>query len=134
LWVDGQERVYVVDRANGRVQVFEGDGGFVEEWTGMCWPHDIFLTADGLAIVTDCAPREPGDARPYYEVMPSQPIAVFGLNGELVARSGETGDGSGLFLDCPHALWVDREGDIYVSEVITPNRLQKFMRGVRGEA
>jgi hypothetical protein len=126
LWVDGQGRVCVVDRGNGRVQVFDGDGGFIEEWTGLCWPHDIFLTPDGLAIVTDCSPREASESRPYYEVLPSQPIAAFRIGGELVTRSGEAGHGSGLFLDCPHSLWIDPEGDVYVSEVITQNRLQKF--------
>jgi DNA-binding beta-propeller fold protein YncE len=126
LWVDDQERVYVVDRGNSRVQVFDGDGRFLAAWTGLCWPHDIFLTAEGTAIVTDCAPREPGASRPYHEVMPSQPIAVFTTAGEQIARWGSVGTGSGQFLDCPHSVWIDAAGDVYVSEVITPNRLQKY--------
>lgn len=131
LWVDEREHVYVVDRGNSRVQVFDGDGRFLAAWTGLCWPHDIFLTADGMAIVSDCAPRVPGSARPYHEVLPPEPIAVFTTAGEQVARSGKTGSGPGQFLDCPHSVWIDPAGDVYVSEVITPNSLQKFTRGVK---
>jgi hypothetical protein len=129
LWVDRQERVHVVDRGNSRVQIFHGNGQYIEEWTGLCWPHDIFFTPDGVAIVTDCAPREPGTPRPYYDVMPAQPIAVFATTGEQTARWGKSGAGRGEFLDCPHSVWIDPAGDVYVSEVITPNRLQKFARG-----
>ena len=32
--VDVQERVYVSDRDNGRVQVFDSNGKFLREWAG----------------------------------------------------------------------------------------------------
>jgi DNA-binding beta-propeller fold protein YncE len=128
LWVDRQERVYVVDRENGRVQVFDGEGGFVAMWTGFCSPHDIFITAGDVAIVSDCAPRSPASTLPYYETMPDQPISAWTTDGALLMRWGATGSAPGQFLDCPHSLWIDPRGAIYVSEVVTPNRLQKFSR------
>jgi hypothetical protein len=128
LWVDHRERVHVVDRGNSRVQLFDGDGRFISAWTGFCWPHDIFLMTDGTALVTDCAPRMPDASLPYHEIMPSQPIAVVSPTGEETARLGQAGAGPGQFLDCPHSIWIDPNGDVYVSEVITPNRLQKFKR------
>ena len=34
----------------------------------------------------------------------------------------------GQFSDSPHGIWVDSRGDLYVSEVVAENRLQKFAR------
>ena len=41
--VDYRDRIYVADRANGRIQVFDTDGSFIKEITGAChsdcrWP------------------------------------------------------------------------------------------------
>jgi DNA-binding beta-propeller fold protein YncE len=128
LWVDRRERVYVVDRGNGRVQVFEGDGTFVSAWGDLCFPHDVFVTADGIVLVTDCAPRRPDASEPYHQALPAHPIRIFADDGALIGETGEAGAAIGQFLDCPHSLWVDPWGDIYVSEVVTPDRLQKFRR------
>lgn len=72
LWIDGDERVYVVDRANGRVQVFDNVGTVLAIWNGFQFPHDIFQTAWGTFIVTDCATRD-DDTRPYHDQMPAIP-------------------------------------------------------------
>lgn len=125
LWVDAEERVYVVDRANSRVQVFDGEGNVLDVWSGFCWPHDIFMTAGGHLLITDCAPRD-DTSRPYHEIMPSRPIHVFTTDGERLTQTGLAGTRPGEFLDCPHALWIDPAGDLYASEVVTPDRLQKF--------
>ncbi len=42
IWVDADERVYVVDRANARVQVFDNTGTVLAIWEGFCFPHDIY--------------------------------------------------------------------------------------------
>jgi sugar lactone lactonase YvrE len=125
IWVDADERVYVVDRANGRVQIFGNNGTVLAIWDGFCFPHDIFQTAGGTFIVTDCATRD-DDSRPYHEQMPAQPLVELDADGNRIGATGVSGDGPGEFLDCPHSLWVSPDGSVYVSEVITQNRLQKF--------
>ena len=72
IWVDADERVYVVDRANGRVQVFDNDGHVLAIWEGFCFPHDIYQTASGTFIVTDCATRD-DDSRPYSRADAGEP-------------------------------------------------------------
>lgn len=125
IWVDADERVYVVDRANGRVQVFDANGAVLAIWDGFCFPHDLFQLADGTFVVTDCATRD-DDSRPYYEQMPAQPLILLNADGERIGATGASGDGAGMFFDCPHSVWVAASGDVYVSEVIAHNRLQKF--------
>lgn len=130
LWVDADERVYVVDRGNGRVQVFDGDGAFVSAWEGFRFPHDIFLAPDGTFLVTDCAPREPASDLPYHRTMPAAPIRRYTRDGAFLGGTGRSGDGPGEFPDCPHAIWIDPEGACYVSEVVSHDRLQKFSGAV----
>ena len=39
--VDENGRVYGCDRENNRIQIFDGDGNFITEWTDMSAPGDI---------------------------------------------------------------------------------------------
>ena len=55
-------------------------------------------------------------------------ISVYSLDGELLSRWGEKGTSPGQFSDSPHGVCVDSHGDLYVCEVISQGRLQKFAR------
>lgn len=126
IWVDANERVYVVDRANGRVQVFDNEGTALAIWEGFSFPHDIFQTAHGTFIVTDCATRD-DSSRPYCEQLPPNPLIELDADGQRIGATGVSGPEPGEFLDCPHSIWVSPTGEIYVSEVLSHNRLQKFV-------
>jgi DNA-binding beta-propeller fold protein YncE len=110
--VDRRNRVLVADRANNRVQVFDADGGYLSEWTGLGWPNDIYIDQEDNVYIAEA----------------HNGISVFNLDGELVARWGEKGTAPGQFADMPHGLCVDSRGDLYVAEVVTPNLFQKFER------
>jgi DNA-binding beta-propeller fold protein YncE len=43
IGVDRNGMVYVCDRENSRVQIFDGDGNYVTEWAGLNNPADIVL-------------------------------------------------------------------------------------------
>ena len=49
LMVDAEEKVYVCDRTNRRVQIFDSEGEFITMWTGMGGPNDIVQGPDGLS-------------------------------------------------------------------------------------
>jgi hypothetical protein len=55
-------------------------------------------------------------------------ISVWDLDGHLLARWGEQGTAPGQFADMPHSVCVDSHGDLYVAEVVAPDRFQKFAR------
>lgn len=46
LAVDVDDRVYVTDRDNQRVEVFDDEGGFLSEWTDIGGNSALFMTAD----------------------------------------------------------------------------------------
>jgi len=53
--MDSRGRILVGDRENERVQVFDAEGNFVDQWTGLGFPYGLYITEDNLLIVD--APR-----------------------------------------------------------------------------
>lgn len=106
--LDAKGRVYVGDRENNRVQVFDPDGKFLAEWKESGAPYGLFLAGDRLFVA---------DWRASW-------VRVLGPDGKSLGRFGEKGTGPGQF-QMPHMLCVDSRGDVYVTEV-SGKRVQKF--------
>jgi hypothetical protein len=114
--------VYVADRENHRVQVFDGNGKYETQWNNM---H----RASGLCMETGT--RTPrfyvGEIGPDMAVNINVPgcgprVSIYTHKGELLARLGHehAGLATGQFIS-PHGLAVDSRGDIYVGEVSFTN-------------
>ena len=117
---DGAGRVYVVDRQNARVQVFDGNGKYLTEWKGPPFvsPQDIKISRDGIAFVAeggnDKLPDRAG-------------LLVMRSDGSLIERVGRYGNYDGQFQDA-HWVAVAKGGAVYVAD-FTGRRVQKFVRG-----
>lgn len=46
LVVDAQDRVYVTDRDNERIEIFDSDGNFLDQWEGVGGVSALFMTSD----------------------------------------------------------------------------------------
>ena len=112
--VDCRDRVLVADRSNNRIQIFDTSGVYVEEWGDFNQPDTIHIDANDIVYVAELDQR----------------ISILSLDGELLARWGDgvRRDVPGQFHGCPHGIWTDSRGDLYVSEVQTDGRYQKFVR------
>jgi DNA-binding beta-propeller fold protein YncE len=106
--LDAKGRVYVGDRENRRVQVFDAEGTFLAKWTEAGAPFGLFLTGDRLFVADGYANW----------------VTVLDLEGKRVGRFGEKGTGPGQ-LGLPHMLCIDSQGSAYVCE-INGKRIQKF--------
>jgi DNA-binding beta-propeller fold protein YncE len=51
--LDSAGRVYVADRANNRIQIFESDGKFVAEWKQFGRPSDVTIDKNDMIYVAD---------------------------------------------------------------------------------
>jgi DNA-binding beta-propeller fold protein YncE len=51
--VDSHERVYVADRSNSRVQVFDANGKFIADWKQFGRPSGIYVDANDVVYVAD---------------------------------------------------------------------------------
>jgi DNA-binding beta-propeller fold protein YncE len=109
ICLDRRGRLYVGDRENDRVQLFDPEGRFLASWTDGGAPFGLVLAEDGRLFVADGRANR---------------VTVLDGNGKALTRWGQTGSGPGQFL-MPHAVCLDSRGDVYVAE-INGRRLQKF--------
>ena len=101
--VDGDGNVYVADRENFRIQVFDQYGKLLKIWPKVERPNDMVLVDDKYLFVAE------GNNR----------ISIRDLEGIVLACwGGEEGrsNDAGLFMS-PHGIAVDSRGIIYVGEV-----------------
>ena len=123
---DADGWVYVADRENHRVQVFDGNGRYETQWNNMHRPSGLFL---------ERRPRgnfyvgEIGGGMPVNYDMPNvgPRVSIYGAQGERLARLGNRPAGlePGQFMS-PHGLAVDSHGDVYVGEVSFTNWRNRY--------
>ena len=115
---DGDGWVYVADRENHRIQVFDGNGRFETQW------HDLHRPSGMYMPPGKCPVCYVGEIGPYYEFNRGAPnlgprLSILSNEGKLIARITTTpaaGTGPGQFIS-PHGIAVDSRGDLYVGEV-----------------
>ena len=111
--------VYVADRENHKVQVFDRNGRYETQWNNVHRPCALFITEEqhiyvgelgwGMSVnrnVPNIGPR----------------ITVMNTKGEPLARIGHLGYGLdvGQFI-APHGICLDSNGNIYLGEVARTN-------------
>ena len=120
--------VYVADRENHRVQIFDGEGKYEMQWNNMHRPCALYM---------DTTKRDPicyvGELGPGMSVNAEAPnlgnrLDIYDKHGRRLARLGDlrAGEKPGQFI-APHGIALGSNGDIYVAEVswtIMGQRLQ----------
>ena len=51
--IDKNRRLYVADRDNSRIQIFDRNGNFLDQWPNILQPYHIMISADQYAWVVD---------------------------------------------------------------------------------
>ena len=120
--LSGEGLLYVCDRTYNRLQVFRKSGTFVSE-------HIFEKSTRGNGSVYDMVFSPDREQRFIY--------MADGMNGEVrvidrstnavLGRFGRPGRQAGEFTAL-HNIAVDRQGNLYTSEVQTGQRIQKFRR------
>jgi DNA-binding beta-propeller fold protein YncE len=118
--IDGSGRLYVADRENHRIQVFDRDGRPVGLLDNVIRPTGICIDQHGDIYVCELARR----------------ISIFDSSGHLLTRWGNPPGAGNELLHAPHTIAVDAEGSIYIGEVAMGyagvekgvNAIRKFLR------
>ncbi|MBN1884371.1 MAG: hypothetical protein JW876_02455 [Candidatus Krumholzibacteriota bacterium] len=112
----GENRVYVSDTWNHRVQVFSPAGGFLGAWgargssPGLFeYPGKLAVDPSGRVLVVDTQNRR---------------VQIFDANGLFLGVFGAAGTGDGEFLE-PSGIAVDEAGTVYVADAAS-HRVQTF--------
>lgn len=97
--LDQAGRIYVGDRGNDRVQIFDANGKYLDEWDHISRPSFIWVTKDRHVWVVAGVDNR---------------LAEYDMNGKLLTSWGVFGVAPGKF-DDPHDMGVDPAGNLYVS-------------------
>jgi DNA-binding beta-propeller fold protein YncE len=118
LCVDGQDRLYVADSCNHRIQVFSNEGRFIRAYgkagSGkgeLSYPYDICVDKQGRQYVCEF-----GNSR----------IQIFDANDQSMEIIGGPGAGLGQMSN-PWGVALDSAGNLYVADSQN-HRIQKFIR------
>jgi DNA-binding beta-propeller fold protein YncE len=108
--VDKQERVWIADRENGRIQTFNAQGEFLSQWANLSRPSDVCVDDEGTVYVI--------------EAIPGLRLGIFSTDGKLLSYWGAhpKEDPKTAVLLGPHAMAVDSHGDIYIGQASNIDR------------
>lgn len=140
IGVDKNDRVYVADRENNRIQIFDLEGRVLDIWNGINRPDGICVRDDRV-YVAELGHLAYNDNVMYelYENMPWSRVVVFDTNGREVTRFGGEDPWQAGNLFSAHGANLDREGNLYIADSGLPDphtapagprrhALQKFKR------
>jgi sugar lactone lactonase YvrE len=106
---DSAGRLFVADRDNNRISIFDQQGTPLDEWTAFGQPSGLFIDATDRLFV-----------------------AAIGERSGLVTGSARTGQVDGFVpipareLNGPHLVTVDARGQVYVADLLASD-LRKFV-------
>lgn len=109
--VDDQNRVYVGDRENQRIQIFDSEGKFIQQWTGIGYPYGLLITPDQHVWMVDGG----------YDR-----IVELDRDGKILGTFGEPGHMPGQ-MAWGHFMAMGPDQTIYVADVLNW-RFQVFSR------
>ena len=119
LTLDKKGNVYVADRENKRIQVFDSTGKFIQSITDTSFgkiysvetdtAHNVLLATDYVSTLMETKGSD---------------IIVFDSANVIQSRFGKSGGYEGPVCRY-HNVTVDKEGNIYVGDILD-NRIQKF--------
>jgi DNA-binding beta-propeller fold protein YncE len=111
---DSEGNVYVADRESHRVQIFDGEGRYLDQWNNLHRPCGLHI--EGGLVYVGQLPTSLGVNASYPNI--GACVSIHELSGAQLTRLGDArlGEQPGQFT-APHGLAVDSHGDIYVGEV-----------------
>ena len=132
--MDSKGRLYVADRNNARVQVYDQSGRLLDSWTNVVIPWGLWVTSDDDIWVCGASPMAWED-HPDYPGAPLscppkyQVVMKFQPSGRLVqlwtVPKGKDGAVQPGDVNWLHAMAVDSSGNLYLGDIMG-KRAQKF--------
>jgi DNA-binding beta-propeller fold protein YncE len=110
LAIDAKGLLWVTDRENQRIQIFDQEGKYIREVKFAGLPCALEFTKDNIYMVNGFAGQ----------------LLKLDLDGKVLAAVGKPGTGVGEFGEA-HFIAVSPKGDIYVADSVN-RAVQKFVK------
>lgn len=133
---DAQGRLYVADRNNVRIQIFDADGKLLDVWPNILVPWGFWVSPKDEIWVCGSSPM-PWITDPKYPTAPlgcppkDQLFMKFNTAGKVLEHwtlpKGEDEKEKPGDLNWLHVIALDEKGNIYAGDIIG-KRVQKFLR------
>src|SRR5262249_6944728 len=94
-----EDLIYVGDRENARIQIFDTSGHFIKEWKNLGHPYGLFITPEHFIFMAD------GEAGTVLKI---------NRDGQVLGTYSQQGPQRAL---APHAIAVDKDNSIFIAEV-----------------
>jgi sugar lactone lactonase YvrE len=123
LAMDSRGRLYVGDRGNNRIQIFDQDGNFIDQWAQFSRPSGVYIDKNDVIYVADSESKsvnkEHGDWTRGMRVGSAKDGKVIALipDPDLNATTTSAAEG----------VTADAQGNIYGAEV-GPKRVMKYFK------
>jgi sugar lactone lactonase YvrE len=111
IQIDANDNIFVADRENMRIEIFDTEGNYKNEWKYDAMVCGLYLDADGSMYFTTGFDGE---------------VAKTDPEGKLLGSLGSPGQANGQFGEA-HYLTVDEGGNIYVGDVVR-RLVQKYAK------
>jgi sugar lactone lactonase YvrE len=108
--IDAKGMLWVTDRENQRIQVFDTDGKFIREHKYAGLPCGLDIGTDSIYMVNGFAGQ----------------IVKMDLNGTVLGAIGKSGKGVGEFGEA-HFIAVSPKGELWVADTVN-RAVQKFVK------
>jgi sugar lactone lactonase YvrE len=123
LAMDSRGRLFVGDRGNNRIQIFDQDGNFIDQWTQFSRPSGVYIDKNDVIYVAD---SESGS------------VAKDHADWKRGMRIGRVKEGTVMFFipdpdenatgtSAAEGVTADAKGDIFGAEV-GPKRVMRYVR------
>ncbi len=125
LAFDSRGRLFVGDRANNRIQIFDQDGNFLEEWKQFSRPSGIYIDRNDVIYVTDSESTD----KDGYGHNPGWKRGIrigSARDGKVTAFIPDPSPGTAI-TSAAEGVAADAEGNAYGAEV-GPKDVKKYVR------
>jgi sugar lactone lactonase YvrE len=123
LAMDSRGRLFLGDRGNNRIQIFDQDGNFIDQWAQFSRPSGVYIDKNDVIYVADSESGSVNKTRTDWK----RGIRVGSAKDGKVTAFIPDPDENATGTSAAEGVAADGQGNIYGAEV-GPKRVMKYVR------
>jgi sugar lactone lactonase YvrE len=123
LAMDSRGRLFLGDRGNNRIQIFDQDGNFIDQWAQFSRPSGVYIDKNDVIYVADSESGSVNKTRTDWK----RGIRVGSAKDGKVTAFIPDPDENATTTSAAEGVTADAQGNIYGAEV-GPKRVMKYVK------